>query len=116
MSTLYIGFHEDYVKLTGFRPKIQIPKKRKMLIPNTFRQRLQGTRSLWIRYEIGTDKACVYVGPAGSGTGRIFYLVPNGSTNEGNLIWNRTVPVSNPSRVNRVRTTVDRIPNGSEHI
>ena len=62
-------------------------------------QRLQGTGSVWIRYEIGEDKAFVYTGPAGSGTDRIYYLVPNESTYEGDLIWNRTVPVSNRSRV-----------------
>ena len=32
----------------------------------------------------------------------ICYLVPSGSTYEGDPIWNRTVPVSNRSRVNRV--------------
>ena len=51
----------------------------------------------WNRHEIGTDKPCL----GGSGTDRICYLVPNGSTSEGDPIWNRTVPVSNRSRVNR---------------
>ena len=67
-----------------------------------FRQRLHGTGSFWNRYEIGTDKACVYTGPGGSGTDRICYLVPNGFTYEGDPIWNRSVPISNRSRVNRV--------------
>ena len=53
-----------------------------------------------------------YTGPGGSGTDRICYLVPNGSTYEGDPMWNRTVPVQNRSNVNRV----DPIPNGSEHI
>ena len=54
----------------------------------------------------------VYTGPdpfrtctklaGGSGTDRICCLVPNVSTFEGDPIWNRTVPVSNRSRVNRV--------------
>ena len=47
------------------------------------RQRLHGTGSVWNRYEIGTDKPCVYTGPGGSGTDRICYLVLNGSTYEG---------------------------------
>ena len=68
----------------------------------SFRQRLHGNRSVWNRYEIGTDKPCVYTGPGGSGKDRIRYLVPNESTYEGDTIWNRTVPVSNRSRVNRV--------------
>ena len=68
----------------------------------SFRQRLQGTGSVWNRYEIGTDKSCVYMEPGGSGTDRICYLVPNGSTYEGDPIWNRTVPVQNRSPVNRV--------------
>ena len=47
----------------------------------------------------------------------ICYLVPNGSTYEGDPIWNCTVPVSNRSRVNRVDPyQSDPIPNGSEHI
>ena len=75
-------------------------------------QRLHGTGSVWNRYEISTDKLCVYMGPGGFGTDRICYLVPNGSTYECDLIWNHTVPVSNRSRANRV----DPIPNGSEHI
>ena len=57
------------------------------------RQRLHGTGSVWNRYEIGTDKPCVCTGPDGSGTDRICYLVPNGFTNEGDPVWNRTVPV-----------------------
>ena len=78
----------------------------------TFRQRLHGNGSVWNRYEIGTDKPCVYTGPGGSSTDWICYLVPNGSTNEGGPMWNRTIPVSNRSRVNRV----DPISNGSEHL
>ena len=70
--------------------------------PKTLRQRLHGTGSDWNRYEIGTDKPCVYTGPGGSGTDRICYLVPNGSDYEGDPIWNHTVSVSNRSRVNRV--------------
>ena len=76
------------------------------------RQHLHGTGSVWNRYEIGTDKPCVYTGTGKSGTDRICYLVPNGSTYEGDPMWNRTVPVYNWSRVNRV----DPIPNGFEHI
>ena len=57
------------------------------------RKRLHGTGSVWNRYEIGTDKPCVYTGPGGSGTGRICYLVANGSTYEFDPIWHRTVPV-----------------------
>ena len=45
---------------------------------------------------------CVYTGPGGSGTDRICYLVPNGSTYNGDPIWNRTVPASNRSHVNRM--------------
>ena len=60
------------------------------------RQRLHGTGSVWNRYEIGTDKTwwirC----------DQICYLAPNVSTYQGNPIWNRTVPVSNRSLVNRV--------------
>ena len=75
-----------------------------------FRQRLHGTGFLWNWYEIGTDKPCVYTGPGRSSMDRICYLVPNGSTYEGNPMWNRAIPVSNRSRVNRV----DPISNGSE--
>ena len=57
------------------------------------RQRLHGTGSVWNRYEIGTDKPCIYTGPGGSGTDRICYLVPNESTYESDPMWNRTVPV-----------------------
>ena len=81
------------------------------------RQRLHGTGSIWNRYEIGKDKPCVYTGPGGSGTDRICYLVPNGSTYKGDPIWNRTVPVvQGPVQTEWIRTTVDPIPNGSEHI
>ena len=66
------------------------------------RNRLHWAESVWNRYEIGTDKPCVYMRPGGSGTNRICYLVPNGSTCESDPIWNCTVPVSNRSRVNRV--------------
>ena len=49
---------------------------------------------------------------------RICYLVPDGSTYEGDPIWNRTVPVFVvvPCKQGEIRTTVDPIPNGSEHI
>ena len=57
------------------------------------RQRLHGTRSVWNRYEIGTVKPCVYMGPGGTGTDRICYLVPNGSTYEGDPMPNCTVSV-----------------------
>ena len=66
------------------------------------RQRLHGTGSVWNRYKIGMDNPCVYTGPDGSGADRICYLVPNGSTFEGDPMWNPTVPVYNQSRVNRV--------------
>ena len=74
------------------------------------RQRLHGTGSVWNRYEIGTDKSCVYTGPGGCGTDRsaIWYQVGH----EGDRTWNRTVPVSNRSRVSRV----DSISNGPEVI
>ena len=68
----------------------------------TFRERLHGTGSVWNRYEIGTDKYCVYTGPRRSGTDRIFYLLPNGSTYEGNSIWSHIVPVSDRSHVNKM--------------
>ena len=48
-----------------------------------------GPDPFWNRYEIGTDNPCVYTGPDGSGTGRICYLVPNGSTFESDPMWNR---------------------------
>ena len=57
------------------------------------RQRLHGTGSVWNRYEIGTDKPCVYTRPGGSSMDRICYVVPNGSTYEGDPMWNRTAPV-----------------------
>ena len=57
------------------------------------RQHLQCTGSVWNRYEIGTHKPCVYMGPGGSGTDQICYLVPNGSTYEGDPMWNHTIPV-----------------------
>ena len=59
----------------------------------TLKQRLHGTGSVWNRYEIGTDKPCVYTGPGGFGTDQICYLVPNGATYEVDPMWNRTVPV-----------------------
>ena len=40
-----------------------------------------------------TEKPCVYTGSGGSGTDRLCYLVPNGSTYEGDPMWNRTVSV-----------------------
>ena len=54
------------------------------------------------KYEIGTDKPCVYTGTGGSGTDRVRYLVPNGSTYEGDPMWNSVVLVSNRYRINRV--------------
>ena len=66
------------------------------------RQRLYRTGFVWNRYEVGTDKLCVYTGPGGSDTDRICYLVTIGSTYEGDPIRNLTVPVLNRSRVNRV--------------
>ena len=64
-----------------------------IILSTTFilRQSLHGT--VWNRYEIGKDKPSAYTGPGGSGTDRICYLVPNGSTYEGDPMWNRTVPV-----------------------
>ena len=59
----------------------------------TLRQRLYGTGSVWNRYEIGTDKPCVYTEPGVSSTDRICYLVPNGSTYEADPVWNCTIPV-----------------------
>ena len=76
----------------------------------TLRQRLHGTGSVWNRFQIGTDKSSVYTGSGGSSTDKICYLVLNGSTYEGDPIWNRTVPVSNRSRVN----TVDPYHSGSD--
>ena len=52
------------------------------------------------------------MGLSGSGTDRIYYLVPSESTYEGDPMWNRIVPVWNRSRVNRVGP----IQNGSEEI
>ena len=57
----------------------------------TLRQRLHGTGSVWNRYKIGTEKPCVYTGPGGSGTDRICYLLPNGSTYEGDPMCNHAV-------------------------
>ena len=51
-----------------------------------FRQCLQSDGSVCNSYEIGTDKPCVYVGPDGSSMEQICYLVPNGSTYEGDTI------------------------------
>ena len=47
-------------------------------------------------------KPCVHTEPGGSGTDRICYLLPNGSTYGADPISNPIVPVSNRSRVNRV--------------
>ena len=73
------------------------------------RQRLHGTGSVWNRYGMGTDKPCICTGPGGSGNNRICHLVPHGSTYEGDPTWNRTVPVSNRPRANRL----DPYPSGS---
>ena len=45
-----------------------------------FRQRLHENGSVWNRYKIGANKPCVYTETGGSGTDRICYLVPHGST------------------------------------
>ena len=37
---------------------------------------MRSGKLIWNRYEIGTDKPCVYTGPGGSDTDRICYLVP----------------------------------------
>ena len=60
---------------------------------SSLRQRLHGTGSVWNRYKIGTDKLFFYTGPVGSSTEWTCYLVPNGSTYEGDPVWKRTVPV-----------------------
>ena len=60
---------------------------------SSFGQRLHETGSVWNRYEIGTDKPCIYREPGESSTNQLCYLVPNGSTYEGDPIWNRIVPV-----------------------
>ena len=54
---------------------------------------LHRTGSVWNQYKIGPDKPYVYNGPGGLGMGLICYLVPNGSTYEGNPSWNHTVLV-----------------------
>ena len=50
------------------------------MLGKLLRQHLHGTGSVWNQYQIGMDKPCVHTGPYGSGTDRICYLVPNGST------------------------------------
>ena len=61
------------------------------LYNKTLGQRLHVTGSVWSWHEIGTDEPCVYTRPGGSGTDRICSLVPNGSTYEGDPMWDRTV-------------------------
>ena len=68
------------------------------------RQRLHETGGVRNRYEIGTH---VHTRPGGSVTDRIWYQM--GSLMK---VWNRTVPVSNRPRVNKV----DPIPNRSKLI
>ena len=56
---------------------------------------------------------CVYTGPGGSGTDRIGSDLLSGtkwSTYEGDPMWNRTVPVQNRSRVNRLKSDRARVP------
>ena len=48
------------------------------------------------------NKLCAYTEPGGFSTDRMCYLVPNGSTYEGDPMLNHTVPVQNQSCVNRV--------------
>ena len=67
-----------------------------------YRQHLHGTRSIWNRYEIGTDKLSVNTGPGESGMDRICYVVPDGSTYDGDPMWNRTITVSNRVRLSRM--------------
>ena len=90
-------------------------------------------RSVWNRYEIRRDKPCVYTGSGGSGMDRIYHLVPNGPSCEGDYLhnWTHLVPdgrlcgtvpshlepfpcEQNGSVPQRIRTTADPIPNGSE--
>ena len=65
-------------------------------------QCLHWTESVCNRWETGADRPHVYTEPGGSGTDQKCYLVPYGSTCEGYPTWNRTVPVSSRSRVNRI--------------
>ena len=66
--------------------KVKSHLVRHLLRDCQFRQRLHETVSVWNRYEISTDKPCIHTGPGGSGTDRICYLVPNGSTYKGDLV------------------------------
>ena len=64
----------------------RFPRRFSSAALNRPRQRFHGNKLFWNRYEIGTDKPCVYTGPGTFGTDRIRYLVPNGSTYEGDPI------------------------------
>ena len=57
-----------------------------------FRLRSHETGSIWNRYEIGTDKPCVYTGPGGSILDRFSCPVPNGLTFESELYCSRVLP------------------------
>ena len=76
------------------------------------RLRLHKTRSVWNRYEIGTDKPCVYMGPARSAPERL--TVSNGSAGESDPVWNCTVPGwyrarEDPTQFRGTRARVDPI-------
>ena len=66
------------------------------------RQCLHKTGSVWNQYKIGMDKPYVYMADSGSIMDWICYLEPNGSTDEGDPIWNYNISVLNQLCVNRV--------------
>ena len=77
-------------------------------------QRLHETGFVWNRYEIGTDKPCVYTGLGRSALDRFSYPVPNGFTCESDPVWNCTVPGwyrdrVNPTQFKRTLTRLDPI-------
>ena len=72
-----------------------VKRSRKVGIP--LRQRLPGTGSFWNRYEIGTDKPCVYTGLGGSGTDRICY-------------WYQIDPLMKVTYVEPYRSSLEPVP------
>ena len=61
-------------------------------LQGTLRLRLHETRSVWNRYEIGTNKPCGFTGPDRSALDGFSYPAPNGFTCESDPGRNRIVP------------------------
>ena len=83
--------------------KIHTPRE---YLPPCYGLRLHETGSVWNRYDIGTNKPCVYTEPSRSTLGRFSYPVPNGFNCESDPVSNFSVPGWYRARVNPTQVRI----------